>query len=131
MRLKRGRRAAEEKSAGQEGNIGDLLSVGLCILAMLAIMMSFMDCMTLIGRKTAAGQIARNYILRMETVGYLTQKEEESLREELSRNGITNIDLTGTTREQTAYGAPVTLRIRGKIGGDYDFEELRESTAKN
>ncbi len=131
MELIKGRGAAEGEKPGQEGSIGDLLSVGLCILAMIAVMTSFMDCMALIGRKTAAGQIARNYILRMETVGYLTQADEERLREELTRNGITDIELTGTTKEQTVYGTQITLRIRGKIGGSYDFEELRESTAKN
>lgn len=131
MELIKGQKAAEGEKPGQEGSIGDLLSVCLCILAMVAIMTSFMDCMALISRKTAAGQIARNYILRMETVGYLTQADEERLRQELTRNGITDIELTGTTKEQTVYGTQITLRIRGKIGGSYDFEELRESTAKN
>lgn len=131
MKQKREGCAAKRERAGQEGSIGDLLSVGLCILAMLTVMMSFMDCMELIGRKTSAGQIARNYILRMETVGYLTQTDEETLREELVQNGITEIDLTGTSRERTSYGEEITLRIRGKIGGVYEFEELRRSTAKN
>lgn len=131
MERKKGRKAVGKEVTGQEGSIGDLLSVGLCILAMITVMMSFMDCMALIGQKTAAGQIARNYILRMETVGYLTQADEESLREELTRKGITEIDLTGTTKEQTVYGAEITLRIRGKIGGEHGFEELRRSTAKN
>ena len=90
-----------------------------------------MDCMALVSRKTAAGQIARNYILRMETAGYLTQADEGRLREELAQNGITDIDLTGTTKEQMVYGSEITLRIYGKIGGNYEFEELRRSTAKN
>ena len=131
MERKKGQEAADQEIIGQEGSIGDLLSVGICILAMITIMMSFMDCVALIGRKTAAGQIARNYILRMETVGYLTKADEECLREELTRNGITDIDLEGTTKEQTVYGTEITLRIRGKIGGSYGFEELRRSTAKN
>lgn len=130
MEYRNRRKAAEKRNCGQEGSIGDLLSVGLCILAMITVMISFMDCMSLVNRKTAAGQIARNYILRMETVGYLTEADEALLRRELSESGITDIDLTGTTRQQAGYGTEIMLRIRGKIGGNYGFEELRVSTAK-
>lgn len=131
MNLRGRRKAAGNGSHGQEGSIGDLLSVGLCILAMITIMLSFMDCMALVNQKSAVGQIARNYILKMETVGYLTAGDRDRLLRELTANGVTQVDLTGTTENRVTYGTEITLRIRGKIGGRYAFEEVRVSTAKN
>lgn len=124
-------RAAKEEGAGQEGSIGDLLSVGLCILAMISVMMAFMECASLVNKKTVVSQTARNYILRMETVGYLTSAEEEDLIRQLTTEGVSEIDLTGTTRAPVGYGAEIVLRISGKIGKGYEVEEKRVSTAKH
>lgn len=115
----------------QPGNIGDLLSTGLCILAMTVMMLSYMECTELIHQKTMAGQLARKYILRMETVGYLTEADSLALCGELKEIGVTQACLTGSTFQRAGYGTPVTLCIKGKLGGKYSFEEKRVSTAKN
>ncbi|MCM1568641.1 MAG: hypothetical protein NC081_04250 [Roseburia sp.] len=120
-----------KKKQKQPGNIGDLLSTGLCILAMTVMMLAYMECTELIHQKSMAGQLARKYILRMETIGYLTEPDESALREELREIGVTDTSLAGTTLQQVGYGAPVTLCIKGKLGGRYTFEEKRVSTAKN
>lgn len=130
MNLNQGKKAVRQIVLRQEGSIGDLLSVGLCILAMVAVMTAFMDCVALINKKTMVGQAARNYVLRMETCGYLTAEDEQALRKELLEQGVTEISLDGTTREEVDYGAEITLRITGKIEGR-DFEEKRVSTAKH
>ena len=122
--------ASRGMAVRQEGSIGDLLSALLCILAMITVMVTFMDCVALVNRKTMVGQIARNYVLKMETVGYLTTADEEALLLELSRLEIGEVSLEGTTRTPVEYGAEITLRIRGRIG-DNDFEETRVSTAKH
>ena len=122
---------AKKEEYWQEGSIGDLLSVGLCILAMLAVMMAFMDCAGLVHKKTMISQLARSYILRMETEGYLTQMQEVELRNQLAAQGVKNVDLSGTTKEPVGYGAEIILRISGKIGDGYIVEEKRVSTAKN
>lgn len=131
MNRKGGKRAAERQELWQEGSIGDLLSVGLCILAMIAVMMAFMDCVSLVNRKTKVSQVAREYILRMETVGYLTRAQEDALLRQLTAEGVRKIDLTGTTREPVGYGTEIVLRITGEIGDGYFVEEKRVSTAKN
>lgn len=125
------REMAQKEGHWQEGSIGDLLSVGLCILAMLAVMMAFMDCAGLVHKKTMISQLARSYILRMETMGYLTQEQEEELRRRLETEGMSQIDLAGTTKEPVGYGGEIVLKISGKIGGGYDLEEKRVSTAKH
>lgn len=114
-----------------QGNIGDLISVGLCILAMTVVMLSYMKYTELIQRKSQIGQVARKYILRMETTGYLTASDQNNLSQELQALGVTGIDFNGTTRVCVGYGAPISLHIYGKLEGEYAFEEVRVSTAKN
>ena len=124
-------RAVRARARRQEGSIGDLLAALLCVLAMTGVMIAFLDCASLVGKKTMAGQLARSYVLRMETVGYLTPEDEAALYAELEREGITEASLEGTTRTPVAYGEEITLRITGKIGGEHSFEEKRVSTAKH
>lgn len=107
------------------------MTAGICILAMTVVMLSYMECVCLIHGKTEANQLARKYILRMETVGYLTAEDKTSLCQELDSMGVTEIDLSGTTLSQTSYGTPIYLQISGKLKGEYVFEERRVSTAKN
>lgn len=111
--------------------MADLLSAGLCILGMTVVMLSYMENVSLIHQKTEVGQVARKYILRMETVGYLTASDETALQQELTSLGVTEIDLDGTTLHEMSYGSPITLEISGKLKGEYAFEEKRVSTAKN
>ncbi|MCM1185187.1 MAG: hypothetical protein NC251_07130 [Lachnoclostridium sp.] len=113
------------------GNIGDILSMGFCILAMTIVMGAYLDNVEVIWQKSHIGQIARNYILKMETEGGMTPEDEIMLIQELDALGITDIDLSGTTFGETKYGERVSLNIRGKLKGGYEFEESRVSTAKN
>ena len=125
------KKAANQENHWQEGSIGDLLSVGLCILAMIAVMAAFMDCAAVINRKTAISQTARGFILRMETVGYLTAAEEGELLRQLAEAGLQDISLEGTTREPVGYGSEIVLHISGRMGDGYVVEEKRVSTAKH
>lgn len=115
----------------EKGSIGDLMSAGICMLAMTVLMLSYMDNVWLIHQKTAVSQIARQYILRMETVGYLTEEDRIRLGRELDGAGVTELELEGTTLSPVAYGDIITLEIRGKLEGEYDFAEKRISTAKH
>ena len=102
----------------------------LCMLAMTVLMLAYMDNVSLIFQKAAIGQLARKYILRMETGGELTEADRTTLLQELDSLGATEVTLEGTSG-QTGYGEPVELRIRGKLEDEYEFEERRVSTAKN
>lgn len=115
----------------REGNVGDLMITGICLLAMTVIMLAYMDSVELIQEKAEVGQLARKYILRMETVGYLTAEDRTALTQALTDMGVTEIDYTGTTMGQVTYGAPIVLKIQGNLKGEYRFEEHRASTAKN
>lgn len=130
------------------GTVADVIAVAICVLAMTVLMMSYLGSMQLLDTKARISQAARKYILRMETVGYLTQNDLLQLSGELTQLGATELDFTGSTMSQVDYGSPILLVIRGKIAGqsivteggllhtvfgtaEYEFEEKRMSTAKN
>ena len=132
----------------RKGSIMNVLAACICILTMTIIMMAFMGSVGLLNSKAAVSQIARKYILRMETVGYLTENDRVELSRELTEVGVVDLDFTGTTLSQVDYGSPILLVIHGKVSGQiaatgggllrkvfgksfYEFEERRMSTAKN
>ncbi len=115
----------------QKGNIGDIMTTGLCILAMCVVLLQFFNCVGLIEQKMKVGQLARKYILKMETMGCLPNTEKILLNRELADMGITDIDIRGSLVEPVGYGEAITLQIKGKLKGEYAFEEKRVSTAKH
>jgi len=114
----------------EKGNIGDMLASCICMLAMTTLLLAYMGNVGLIFQKAAVGQLARKYILRMETVGELTAADRTALLQELEDLGATEITLDGTSG-RVSYGKPIELMIRGKLEGNYEFEEKRVSTSKN
>ena len=115
----------------KNGTVADLMAAGLCMLAMMAVILSYMGNAKLIGQKEQVSQIARKYILKMETQGVLTDADRIALAAELELAGVTDLRLDGTTVVPVAYGEQVVLMIRGKLGDGYEFEEKKVSTAKH
>ena len=114
-----------------KGNVGDIMLTGICMLAMLVMLFSCFESVELLNRKAAVGQLARKYILQMETCGYLSGQERAALSVELAELGVTEISYDGTTFNEVSYGSPIALEIKGKLKGEYVFVEKRVSTAKN
>ena len=123
----------------EKGSAMEFMSFGLVLLGFATIMMVYLGCVELVEYKLKTGQIARKYILRMESVGYLNTEDRISLVDELEELGLTQVDLYGTTMEFVGYGEEIILSIRGKVSGKfgagrqglYEIKELRVSTAKN
>ncbi|MBO5281692.1 MAG: hypothetical protein J6B43_00980 [Lachnospiraceae bacterium] len=132
----------------QKGSVLDFMTVGLCILALAVVLTAYFACSDLLLRKGQISQIARCYILKMETMGCLTEGEKNNMLAELQAVGLQAIDLTGTTMNPVEYGDCVILQIRGRIQAsmwreDHDLfqsvftarevpvEERRMSTAKH
>lgn len=114
----------------ESGNVANIMVTGILMLAMTVLMMNFLDEISLIQQKAAVSQIARRYILCMETTGGLLAEDREALERELAGMDISEIDLSGTTFGENGYGEKIVLKIRGKLGGQYEFEETKASTAK-
>lgn len=132
----------------REGSVMDFLSVCICILAMAIVLTAYFYCSDLLLRKGQLSQLARCYILKMETVGCLTEGDKNRLLAELQAIGVQGIDLSGSTVNPVEYGDSVILRIRGRLRGrvweenhdlfrsifavrEVPVEEVRMSTAKH
>lgn len=115
----------------EAGNVGDFMAACICMLMMSALLLSYVDSVRLIDRKSEINQIARKYILKMETVGRLTEVDKAALLEELAAAGASEVRLEGTTMHRVGYGSAIVLHISGKLGGTYEFDEKRVSAAKH
>lgn len=131
-----------------KGNVMDLVTIGITILAMSIVVMAYLECTALMMKKLEISQVSRNYILKMETMGYLDESGRQQLINELQLLGVQNIDISGTTLQPVDYGENIILHMKGTIQGrnigngeriwnegfrstSYTVEEKRMSTAKN
>lgn len=58
-------------------------------------------------------QTAREYMLIMETEGYLNAADQAALKAELESYGLYNISFSGTTTREVDYGERIYLSISG------------------
>lgn len=114
----------------EAGNVGDFMMVCVCMLMLTVLLTAYMDSARLIDEKAEMNQIARKYILKMESLGMLTEEDRTRLCAELEEAGASEVSLEGSTFERAGYGEPIALCIKGKLRGIYEFEEKRVSTAK-
>jgi hypothetical protein len=99
----------------EKGVIGELLPSLITVMVIAVLLLFFINLQGNADRKNAVDQLARQYILRMETCGYLTAQDRDALRTELEYLGCQGLDFTGTTLSPAGYGNRVNLVIRGRI----------------
>ncbi|MBR6381312.1 MAG: hypothetical protein IKS07_06545, partial [Lachnospiraceae bacterium] len=69
------------------GNIGELMAIGLYIVALTWILTVFLHTVSLIQKKSEISQLLRERMLQMETVGFLTDEALSDLTGELETAG--------------------------------------------
>ena len=114
----------------EKGSIGDVLPMCIFVIYIAFVMICFADCVKIINIKTSVSQISRQYILRMETIGYLTPADETAMRQALEDAGLRNISLGSTDTSEVGYGCEIVLDIHGVTEDGYEIREFRTSTAK-
>ncbi len=121
-----------DRGAGRvsEGSVGDVMPMCIFVICIAFVMITFSDCVRLIGVKTAVSQISRQYILRMETYGYLTSGDRDRMVDALTEAGLKDITLGGTDTAEVGYGNEIVLEITGHTEDGYEIREFRTSTAK-
>jgi hypothetical protein len=103
----------------RKGNVIDWMGSLLLVLAITLLVLAYMNFMAVFNIKEDVKQLSREYMLRVETVGYLTPQDEAALTADLQALGVTGISLSGTTRGTPAgYGNRVSLVISCSIPGD-------------
>ena len=112
------------------GSVGDVMPMCIFVICIAFVMISFANCVRLINVKASVSQVARQYILRMETYGYLTENDKEALMRTLADTGLTGVSLAGTDTSEVGYGNEIRLYIDGFTEDGYEIREFRTSTAK-
>ncbi len=129
------------------GQIGDYIILGIGILLFTLLIVVFFTNAETVQKKIDINQLSRQYILRMETVGYLTADDRAELTTRLNDIGVTEVSFSGTTLSQVGYGNDIVLEFTGNLhyreitlsslfspqasDGVISVHEKRFSTAKN
>lgn len=95
----------------KKGEIDQYVIIVLGILSFFIITIASLNYVGSTDKYIAANQIARKYILKIESNGYLTPENTIKLKNELTNQGFSNIDLTGTTMAEVKNGDDVFLFI--------------------
>ena len=74
--------------------------------------------MELFRAREEMNQVARKYLLEMETTGYLPIDRLESLMVDLRTLGLVEMNLNETTTTPVSYGEIIQLDIKGNLDAD-------------
>lgn len=99
----------------RKGSLLDFLPGLVVILAFTVVLAAFLYFLKIVNYKEDVRQIARGYLLEMETIGYLMPASRTMLLQELEDRELENIDLTGTTQTDAGYGNDIVLSVRGYL----------------
>lgn len=99
----------------RRGNILDALSALIAIVACAILVTAFLSILRVITYKEEVRQLARSFLLKMETVGYLTDADRAELVRQLTQKQLTDIDLTGTTTADAGYGQDIVLSVKAAV----------------
>lgn len=93
--------------------IENMLVALIGMVMMTAFLVIIFGAFASISDKWAMRQAAREYLLIMETDGYLSATDQSNLIKELEDCGLYNISLSGTTTREVEYGDRIYLSISG------------------
>lgn len=104
-------------TAKEKGQIFDMFSVLFTAMVVCILLVFFASWMGNLEAKDRVNMTARQYMLSMETYGYLSSDIKNDLMDNLTALGVSNIDISGTTMSAQDYGATINLCIKGKLQG--------------
>ena len=93
--------------------IENMLVMMINMVVMCAFLVIIFGAFSSISDKWEMRQTAREYMLIMETEGYLPAADQTALIAELESYGLYNISLSGTTMREVNYGDRIYLKISG------------------
>lgn len=99
----------------KEGSIHKFAIPLFTVVAVFIIIMVFLKSSSVIEKKFQIDVIGRDYILKMESNGYMDSVTQQRLVSDLQKVGAKNISLTGTTFNKVGYGKDIALSINCNI----------------
>lgn len=119
------------KEGKKEGSMLKMLPVLLAMVAVAAISVMYLSYMSDYDKREMADQLAREYILFMESSGCLTEEKSNELVQKLQNIGLTNINLAGTTVTKADYGVEIALIINARlVVKEYVFESMFDTEGR-
>lgn len=101
------------KKKKQASIMEDMIVMLLNMVVLCAFLVIIFGAFSSISNKWNMRQAAREYMLIMETEGYLKPSDQNALIAELESYGLYNISLSGTTVSEVDYGSRIYLKIQG------------------
>lgn len=102
----------------------DIFSTAVTAILVAVVLVFYAGWMGNLRARDRIDTTARQYLLKMETEGYLNAAAQKSLTSALTAGGMTIVNLSGTTTSPVPYGQGITLYIRGSLNGtDYTVGE--------
>ena len=101
------------KKKKQASMIENMLVMMINMVVMCAFLVIIFGAFSGISDKWGMRQTAREYMLIMETEGYLPAADQSVLIAELESYELYNISLSGTTTREVDYGDRIYLKISG------------------
>ena len=101
------------KKKKQASIIENMLVMMINMVVMCGFLVIIFGAFSGISDKWGMRQTAREYMLIMETEGYLPAADQTALIAELESYGLYNISLSGTTMREVNYGDRIYLKISG------------------
>lgn len=99
----------------KDGNVGKMGVVLVSLIAMFILLMITIFSFSDMEKKTSIDEVGRNYILRMESTGFLTNSEEVNMINDLKKLGVKNISTAGSTKSKVGYGKEISLNASGVV----------------
>ena len=101
------------KNKEQASMIENMLVMMINMVVMCAFLVIIFGAFSGISDKWGMRQTTREYMLIMETEGYLPASDQTALIAELDSYGLYNISLSGMTMREVNYGDQIYLKISG------------------
>ena len=101
------------KNKEQASMIENMLGMMINMVVMCAFLVIIFGAFSGISDKWGMRQTTREYMLIMETEGYLPASDQTALIAELESYGLYNISLSGMTMREVNYGDQIYLKISG------------------
>lgn len=115
----------------RHGNIADIMGTSICLMFLVVIFMSFVRFCSLIEYKRQLNEVARDYLLKIETTGKLSDQELTDLENEIldirpnKDKGTYTYTITFNEDNHPAqYGENVSINII--VNASYDAMNLQK-----
>lgn len=101
----------------KKGEFTDIMAVVIFMFMSAVIFQVFLNNQKAVDIKDDIDATINQYVLCLETDGYLSETNQNSLINDLTKLGVTDIDLTGTddVMNPKIYGERVALQVKGNL----------------